>query len=269
MTAHRTGVEIVENSARQIIILGASNVTISLPWLMENLPRGLPGPLDVIAASGHGRSYGARSRVLLRELPGILQSRLWSAIDEYSTLTQKRMALITDIGNDLLYGFSVEQIHGWLTDSINRLQALNAECIMTQLPLASVMKMSSSRYYATRALFFPSSSISWPTLKQRVYELDETVQKLGEQYGIHVIKPQEEWYSLDPIHVRWSKRCRAWTQIVSHWSDWNREVNFRPPRLIQHIQNWNFAAEHRTIAKLALTRRQPVYRDALLSLRLY
>jgi hypothetical protein len=206
---------------------------------------------------------------LLRELPGILQSRLWEAIDAHAPAEPKRYALITDIGNDLLYGFSVEQIRIWLTESIDRLQKRQAECIMTRLPLTSVMKMSSARFYATRTLLFPGTSITWPTLKQRAIALDETVQKLGERHGIPVVEPREEWYGIDPIHVRWSQRCEAWTQIVTHWPDWNAEVKFRPPRWIRHVQNWSFAANERKIAKLPITRPQPVYRDPRLSVRLY
>ena len=37
-------------------------------------------PLEIFAADGHGRSYGMASRVLGRELPGILECRLWETL---------------------------------------------------------------------------------------------------------------------------------------------------------------------------------------------
>lgn len=259
----------VEQSSSQVIVLGASNVTLSLPWLMQNLPRGFPGRLDLFVASGLGRSYGARSSVLIRELPGILQSTMWQAIADHDAAYQRRYGLITDIGNDLLYGFTVDQIRAWLSDAIRRLKGLDAECIMTQLPLKSVLKMSSSRFYATRTLFFPGSMVTWPKMKQRARELDELVQDLGRQYGIAVIEPHDDWYGFDPIHVRWTKRCEAWRYIVSHWSGWKDETAFQPPPLGTVVRNWTFAAENRKLAKIPRTRTQPVYCDDRLSIRLY
>jgi len=64
-----------------------------------------------VAALGHGRSYGAHSKFVVRTLPGILQSGLWRHLESLSTVPTR--ALVTDIGNDILYGFSAEQTLAW------------------------------------------------------------------------------------------------------------------------------------------------------------
>jgi hypothetical protein len=58
-------------------MLGASNLAIHLPTVVETAARLWGRPLDLLAAIGHGRSYGMTSRVMGRVLPGILQCGLW------------------------------------------------------------------------------------------------------------------------------------------------------------------------------------------------
>ena len=60
------------------VLLGASNVAISFPRLLSFLRETAGGPVEVLGAFGHGRSYGEESRLLwLRHLPGIVRSGLW------------------------------------------------------------------------------------------------------------------------------------------------------------------------------------------------
>src|SRR5207245_935521 len=70
------------------------------------------GPdVEMLAALGHGRSYGAQSRLIVRTLPGILQSGLWRKLETLPVAPTR--GLITDVGNDILYGFSAQQNPDW------------------------------------------------------------------------------------------------------------------------------------------------------------
>lgn len=71
----------IESSAgelptRRVVLLGASNIARSLSIVFDSARNAWGSPLDIVAATGHGRSYGMSSRVLGRTLPGILQSGL-------------------------------------------------------------------------------------------------------------------------------------------------------------------------------------------------
>ena len=58
------------------VALGASNLTRGFRTVVS-AARAAWGPeVQVLAALGHGRSYGAPSRVPFRTLPGILESGL-------------------------------------------------------------------------------------------------------------------------------------------------------------------------------------------------
>src|SRR6185312_6977256 len=91
------------------VLLGASNLKASLPLVVDLLRRRAGGPVEVLAACGHGRSYIAWSRFLaIRHLPGIAGCGLWQALEDRPGLST--VALLTDAGNDLVYGAPVPAI---------------------------------------------------------------------------------------------------------------------------------------------------------------
>ncbi|MEO8496406.1 MAG: hypothetical protein ABI614_15165, partial [Planctomycetota bacterium] len=49
---------------RRVVLLGASNIARSLSIVFDSARNAWGNPLDIIAATGHGRSYGMSSRVL-------------------------------------------------------------------------------------------------------------------------------------------------------------------------------------------------------------
>ena len=89
---------------RRVVLLGASNLVAGLPRVVEAARSVWGGPLDILAAAGHGRSYGRSSRVLWRTLPGILSCGLWEDLARRPPASTA--ALLTDVGNDILYGGS-------------------------------------------------------------------------------------------------------------------------------------------------------------------
>jgi hypothetical protein len=96
----------------RIVLLGASNLTRGISTVVESAQQIWGGPLDVCCALGHGRSYGWTSNFLGRSLPGIVGCGLWPALESRPKLPTA--ALITDIGNDLMYGAPVQQVLLWV-----------------------------------------------------------------------------------------------------------------------------------------------------------
>ncbi|HEY4597786.1 MAG TPA: hypothetical protein VIJ02_15405, partial [Thermoanaerobaculia bacterium] len=115
------------------VLLGASNLRISLPLVLDRVRRRAGGPVEVLAACGHGRSWGAWSRFLyVRHLPGISRCGLWEELRSRPLLPT--LAVVTDVGNDLVYGAPVEEIAGWVEACLDRLVP-ETEIVMTLLPL--------------------------------------------------------------------------------------------------------------------------------------
>ncbi len=206
-----------QNFRRPVILLGASNLTRDFPLILRLLESSLSTPYEIFTALGHGRSYGNWSRLLHRALPGIAQCEIWNVIPEKDNKHPQPLALLTDIGNDLVYGQSVDAIFGWIENCINRLQAINAKISVTLLPEASLSQLSSFRFELTRRLFFPHNHISLESLKQNVSLLNSRLSDLSKHNCINVLEIPSECYGFDPIHYRYSHRATLWKMVLSQW----------------------------------------------------
>src|SRR5262245_25860690 len=96
----------------RIVALGASNLTRGLHTVVSTARAAWGPDVEVLGALGHGRSYGVESRLVIRTLPGILQSGLWSTLSSLPPATTR--GLVTDVGNDILYEFPVPTVLGWV-----------------------------------------------------------------------------------------------------------------------------------------------------------
>ena len=246
-----------------VVLLGASNLTIVLPHLVWSLRTNAPGRLTLWIADGHGRSYGVWSRVLFRALPGIVRCRLWDELAEARSRADphrpsRLLALVTDIGNDLLYGSAPETIAEWVETCLTRLQTHDARIVLTRLPLCSARRLSAWRYNLTKACFFPTSRIGFREMIRRAEQLDALVEQLGASCGAAVVEPKQEWYGFDPIHVRRSRRAEAWSDILSHWRDERSRFVFVRASVLPSLRIWSLPpAERRLLGRLQ-RRKQPV-----------
>ena len=200
----------------RVVLLGASNVKMGFPQVLARLRGAAGGPVEILAALGHGRSYGTWSRLAwVRQLPGIVQCGLWEELERRPRLPT--VAVVTDAGNDLLYGAPVPRIAGWVGTCLERLARHEAEIIVGLLPLSTLEKVSAFRYHLVRQILFPGRrAASWSAMLESARELNGRLRGLGLEHGARLVEPSPSWYGIDPIHVRRSRRRQAWDQILQH-----------------------------------------------------
>lgn len=202
---------------RRIVLLGASNLVLGIPTIVD-IARGIwQQPLEIVAAMGHGRSYGSESWVLGRCLPGILSSGIWESLADRRRLATT--ALITDIGNDILYGVPVSRISEWLEHCFEQMAPLAEKIVVTELPLESVKSLSQRKFSLIRKIFFPQSRLSLREAISSAYQLNDALSQLAKRYDAAIVKPQNDWYGFDPIHIRRCRVKQAWKKILSPWAD--------------------------------------------------
>ena len=199
-------------SARRFVVLGASNVNRGFSSLVETIGHTWGRPLDILAAFGSGRSYGLPARLLWRTLPGIGTCGLWEALERRPAAPTA--ALLTDVGNDILYGVSVPEIAGWVEECVDRLQRIGARIVLTPLPLCSVARLSPARFQMLRNILFPGRRPSYAAIMERVNDLDRHLRTLAQQRGLLLAEPQAQWYGFDAIHVRYRHFPTAWRTIL-------------------------------------------------------
>ena len=169
-------------------------------------------PLDLLAACGHGRSYGDNRAG--RGLPSI--PALWERLRERSSAPTA--ALLTDVGNDLLYQAPVATILAWVESCLRRLRECDARVIVTGLPLCNLANPSPRRFLFFRTLFFPGCSLPLEQLIDSARRLDDGLASLTERYQAVRVEPQAAWYGLDPIHLRYLQADHLWPEILASWT---------------------------------------------------
>jgi hypothetical protein len=211
----------------RVVLLGASNLRLSLPIVMQTAKARLGGPLAFYVAHGFGRSYGMWSRIPGRALPGITQCDLWNDLARSPSLPT--FAMLTDIGNDLLYGASPEQLISWVEECVDRLGAHEARIMITELPISSILATSSLRYKIFRTIFFPPSRLTLDHACRSATVTNQGLRILARERECALVAMPKHWYGIDPIHHRWLLRRTAWQAIVDAWLPSHEQ---RPARVL-------------------------------------
>jgi hypothetical protein len=201
------------------VLLGASNLTLALPTVIETCRELLRGPLDINAVSGHGRSYGLDSYVLVRGLSSIRESTVWPYLQNAPRLPT--YSLIADVGNDIMYGVAPEVIAEWVEWCVEQLHAVGARQVMTSLPMERLAHMSPTNFQVARAVFFPTRRLTMADAMARAKILDGLLRDVAARRSIPSVEFPREWYGWDPIHMPRAHRSEAWGLALGHWIDPN------------------------------------------------
>ncbi len=199
----------------RVVAVGASNLTLGLSRVVDTARRLLGDPVEILAAHGPGRSYGTPTSVLGRRLPSIKDCGLWAALEEADE--RPTYALMTDIGNDILYEVPVEVILDWVRACLERLRATGAHTVLTLPPVRSVEGLSPSRYRLIRTLLFPRHRVPYGVALERTAQTTEALKELANSFGARVAELPASWYGFDPIHIRRRFRSEAWSDVLSRW----------------------------------------------------
>lgn len=228
----------------RVIALGASNLTRGLRTVLS-LSRAAWGPdTEVIAALGLGRSYGADSQLIMRRLPGILHCGLWNALDRLPPAPST--GIIADVGNDILYGFSAEQILDWVGETVTRLQRHTQTIAITGLPSTDADRISERQFRIMRTFMFPSSSQTLANTRRTAVIVQAGLERLAAERGLRFVHLEPDWYGWDPIHFRHPHWRRVWGDLLGlDRATWSAPAE--PGGLLESIRLWLRADEHRWV----------------------
>jgi hypothetical protein len=200
------------------------------------------------------------SRVLIRELPGISDCGIWQALEQAPPAPTR--ALITDIGNDVFYGASTDEILGWVELALDRLAAHDARVVMTLLPTDNARHISAWRFRLMRRLMFRSCTLELDDVQAITLEINERLRAIARNREIKLVAQRADWYGYDPIHIRFRQWPRAWSEILSSW-DSETKKNFLPePSLSRWLYLRSLPPQQRTIFGRVQRALQPAGRFA-------
>ncbi len=207
------------SSARPVLRLvafGASNLTPELGTLAAAVRAAAGGPVDVLAACGHGRSYGVWSRYLaVRALPGIRDCALWRALDERPPLPT--IALLMDVGNDVAYGVPPELINQWIDHCLRRLLAVPARVAVVLPPAARIEALAGWQFQIAKWLLFPLRNLDAETVKRRLRSVHDHLRTRAKEAGVDPIVVEPSWLGVDPIHFHTRGRSALRSALLDRW----------------------------------------------------
>ncbi len=197
---------------QHVVLLGASNLSIMFPTIVESLRAMFAHPIELHVAKGFGRSYGLHSKFFGKKFPGILSSGLWPALNRARPLPT--VAIVADIGNDLAYEAPVDKIVEWVERALDRLAIHDARVALNNLPIESLRGVGTARYYAFREVLFPNCKLSRGEIIDRAERLSERLSQLAVTREISAFSAERGWYGLDPIHPRLASAGEIWSRML-------------------------------------------------------
>ena len=199
------------------VVLGASNVARHLPMVVQRARRLERGPHAILVAAGRGRSFGVTASFLGRALPAIEASGLWARFEQEAAGGGPVRALISDVGNDILYGATPDEIAAWVERALLRLRERGARTIVAGLPRARLERLSRATFDFWKRVFFPGRRLDFDTAQAAIEAVDLRLRELARAFGAAHVEPAGEWYGLDPIHVRARSARAAWDALLADW----------------------------------------------------
>lgn len=196
----------------RVVLLGASNLTLSLRLIIQLMQHCFGGPSEVLVAAGHGRSYGQFSQVLFRGLPGITGSGLWQQLELADTLPT--YALLTDVGNDIPYEYTPAQILGWVGYCVEQLQKHAAHIVMTNIPIESIDCLPERRYKFLRNILYPSCRLSKSEVVDRARAVHQGLIEMAATKQFMLCELASDWFGVDGIHVSYWKRKGLYQHVL-------------------------------------------------------
>jgi len=231
---------------RRVVAIGASNLTRGFQTLVSTARTAWGPDVEIVAALGHGRSYGAPSHFLIRRLPGILESGLWQQLERGPALPTR--ALVTDVGNDILYGFTAERILEWVDETLTRLARISDDLVVTGLPMDSIRRLSPRRFRFVRSVLVPSSRQTYDDVREAAERVDAGLSALATTHRARFVTLDPSWYGLDPIHIKPSLWRPAWQGILGVAPPIERSrVEAMRLYLMRPERQWLFGVEQQRI----------------------
>ncbi len=109
----------------------------------------------------------------------------------------------------------METILQWVAGCVERLQEIDAQIVIADLPLATLRGVSERNFRLFRALLFPRCRLDRDELLTRTAALSYGLHRLGKTHNIPIFPAQTAWYGVDPIHPSRPHLVAMWKQLLN------------------------------------------------------
>jgi hypothetical protein len=199
----------------QFILLGASNLARARYGIQKYLEKIFASDsVSTLIASGPGRAYCVTGGIFLvnyhplKNSPAINLGR-YKSLEFYQTV-----ALISDIGNDIMYGVPVQKIIRDLDKLIHELSHFCSHVFVIPIPCKKIEQLSNWKINLLKKLLFPKSQLSPENIISSVHAINHFLSQL-QNPRVTVLETMDDSIGWDHVHYGIFKMHTAWAQIIA------------------------------------------------------
>ncbi len=171
--------------------------------------------IEFLNALGPGRGFCARGGMFNFTYPPIQDCRVLEAAERKSQNGQRIAVLITDIGNDLMYGVSANTLIESLDGMVDRVLQWDAEIFLTSIHVDLKKDVSPTTFFILKSFFYPGSSITYEETDLFIKKVNGYLEEKARQSErVHLITGMKLFSGSDKIHYSLLKTHSAWGKVV-------------------------------------------------------
>ncbi len=171
--------------------------------------------IEFLNAMGPGRGLCARGGMFNFTYSPVQDCKIIESAEKKAKKSLRTAVLITDIGNDLMYGVSSDTLIESLDGMIGRMLKWEAEIFLTSIHVDLKKDVSPTTFLILRFLFYPSSKVTYEETDLFVSKINEYLEeKARKNEKVHLITGMEAFAGSDKIHYSLLKTHAAWSKVT-------------------------------------------------------
>ncbi len=205
----------INHSEFLFVLLGASNLARGYSALTDYIGQNIPrNSVRFVNALGPGRGYCARGGMLNFSYSPIGECRVMESV---SPQRDRQIAvLITDIGNDIMYGVPEPALIECLDTLIEKSLQWNAEVFVTSIHVDVARDLGKFSFQILKTLFYRKSLVTYEQADSAVKQVNQyLLDKSSQSDRLHLVSGLGTFCGLDKIHYSLLKSHLAWSRIAN------------------------------------------------------
>ena len=197
------------------VLLGASNLARGYSALTRHISKNISAG-EFLNALGPGRGYCARGGLLNFTYSPIGECSVMKIAKVYAERGFRIMVLLTDIGNDIMYGVPESSLIESLDTLIEKSTQMNAEVFLTSIHVDVSKDMGKTSFKLFKSIFYPNSPMTFDQADSAVKKMNHYLaEKSLKNERVHLVSGLGAFCGLDKIHYGLFKSHLAWSRVAN------------------------------------------------------
>jgi hypothetical protein len=197
------------------VLLGASNLARAYSALTRHISNNI-SKARFINALGPGRGYCARGGLLNFSYTPIGECRVMASAEGFVRQGGRLAVLVTDIGNDIMYGVPDQTLIECLDELIDKTLQWDGEVFLTSIHVDVSRDMGKISFKLLKKIFYPKSLVTFDQADSAIKKINYyLLEKSNQNKEVHLLSGLEAYCGMDKIHFSLWKSHIAWSYIAN------------------------------------------------------